>query len=307
MKSKRRRKSKQPKSSGNISPWFTLAAIIFFLYTIANFGGIINYVGQGKPDAKYISGKILGNIRLTPPPATPTPTSVPTPTPVPLAGYCLNVPVLMYHHIQPNSLAKERGQGALSVDNGEFDLQMGYLVSSGYSVISAEQLVNALINHTGLPSKSIVITMDDGYSDIYAYAYPVLQKYHIVANLMIPTGLLGGQDYLTWSQVAEMVHSGLAYLGGHTWSHYSIAQGPTDKINFEITTGKQQLQDYTGQNVNVFTYPYGSFNNNAIAALRQNGIIGAFSEIPGHWQCDSFVMALHRTRIGNSPLSYYGL
>jgi peptidoglycan/xylan/chitin deacetylase (PgdA/CDA1 family) len=124
--------------------------------------------------------------------------------------------------------------------------------------------------------------------------------------LMIPTGLLGGQDYLTWNQVTEMVHSGLAYVGDHTWSHYSITHGPADKINFEIATGKQQLQDYTGQNVNIFTYPYGSFSNNAITALRQNGITGAFSEIPGHWQCDSFVMALHRTRIGNSSLANYG-
>ncbi len=149
--------------------------------------------------------------------------------------------------------------------------------------------------------------MDDGYGDIYSFAYPILQKYHIIANLMIPTGLLGGADYLSWSQLEEMVHSGLAYVTDHTWSHYAITRGPLDKIKFEIETGKQQLQDHTEQNVNLFTYPYGAISANAISILQSEGFIGAFSEIPGFWQCDSFVMALHRTRIGNAPLSHYGL
>lgn len=238
---------------------------------------------------------------------SPTPTSIPTPTPVPLIGYCLNVPVLMYHHIQPNSEAENKGQKALSIDVDAFDRQMDYLVSSGYTTISAKQLADALINKTSLPQKSIVITIDDGYRDVYQYVYPILQKYRVVANLMIPSGLMGGTDYLSWGELQEMTRSGLVFVGNHTWSHYSITRGPLDKIKFEIATGKQQLQDYTGQNVETFTYPYGEFNDNAILVLKNEGFVAAFSEIPGFWQCDSFIMALHRTRIGNSHLSYYGL
>jgi peptidoglycan/xylan/chitin deacetylase (PgdA/CDA1 family) len=92
----------------------------------------------------------------------------------------------------------------------------------------------------------------------------------------------------------------------HTWSHYSITQS-ADKARYEVATAKQQLQDHAGQNVNTFVYPYGAVNSSAIAVLQQEGVTGAFSEIGGHWQCDSFIMALHRTRIGNAPLSYYGL
>lgn len=273
--------------------------MVLLLYLIINFKGIASFVYS-------ISAPTPTPTQIPTPTLTPTPTPSPTPTPIPLVGFCLNIPVLMYHHIQPNAEAESKGQKALSVDNGQFDLQMGYLVSSGYSVISAKQLVDALISHTQL-SKSIVVTIDDGYNDIYSYAYPILQKYHIIANLMIPTGLMGGADYLSWGQLEEMVHSGLVYVGDHTWSHYAVTQGSNDKIKYEIATGKQQLQDHTGQNVNLFTYPYGAFSNNAISALQQAGFVGAFSGIPGHWQCDSFLMTLHRTRIGNAPLSYYGL
>jgi len=282
-----------------------LGILSLCLYLLINFKGIASSFGSRNSGEKFISAKFLGNLPLIPS-LTPTPTVIPTPTPVPLVGFCLNVPVLMYHHIQPEAEAQAKGQKALTVDSGAFDLQMGYLASHGYSAISAQQLVDALISHTQL-SKSIVVTIDDGYSDIYQYAYPVLQKYHIIANLMIPTGLLGGADYMSWGQLEEMVHSGLVFVGDHTWSHYVVTHGSNDKIKYEIVTGKQQLQDHTGQNVDTFTYPYGAFNSNAISILQQEGIKGAFSEIPGHWQCDSFLMTLHRSRIGNAPLSAYGL
>jgi peptidoglycan/xylan/chitin deacetylase (PgdA/CDA1 family) len=306
MRSKRRRISRRKKPAKINFPWFKLIILVLLLYFIANIIEIIRSAGYKTTETKYIPGNSLGSIPLTPP-ATPTPTLIPTPTQIPLIGYCLNVPVLMYHHIQPAAEAQNKGQGALSIDSGEFDLQMGYLAGKDYSFISAHQLVDALASHGDLPSKSIVITMDDGYSDIYAYAYPILQKYHIIANIGVITGLVGGADYLSWGQIEEMSHSGLVYMVNHTWSHYSITHGSSDKVEFEIATAKQQLRDHTGQNMDTFIYPYGAVNSSAIAALQKEGIRGAFSEIWGRWQCDSFIMALHRTRVGNTSLSYYGL
>lgn len=223
------------------------------------------------------------------------------------SGFCLNAPVLMYHHIQPYSEAQKKLQTSLSVDNIIFDQQMAYLVSNGYSTITAKQLVDAVKTHSPLPSKSIVITLDDGYKDAHTYAYPILQKYHLTANMMISTGLVGGEDYLSWEQIGEMSRSGLVYFTDHTWSHYSLGNASSDKITFEIMTAKQQLEDHTGQKVDIFTYPYGSFSNLVVSILQQNGFIGAFSTIPGFYQCDSFIMDLHRIRIGNASLSAYGL
>jgi peptidoglycan/xylan/chitin deacetylase (PgdA/CDA1 family) len=221
--------------------------------------------------------------------------------------YCLNVPVLMYHHIQPYNLAKERGQTSLTVDNEVFDQQMAYLASSGYTAISAEQLINALLTKTGLPGKPIVITMDDGYKDNFEYAYPIIQKYGLTANIMIPTGLMENSGWLTWSDLKTMVDSGRFFAYDHTWSHTSLVGLPDDKIQTEIMTAKKQLEEHLGRSITVFTYPYGSQNSRVINVLANNGFSGAFSTIGGSYQCNSFIMALHRTRIGNGPLSSYGL
>ncbi len=225
----------------------------------------------------------------------------------PAAGYCLSVPVLLYHHIQPQSEAIRKGQASLSVDNGFFDRQMQYLLENGYNTINAPTLINALLSRTPLPPKSILVTIDDGYKDAFIYAFPILQKYHITANFMIATGLTGGEDNMSWDQISQIKQSGLAYFVDHTWSHYAISHGTFDKIQYEIQTGKKQLEEHTGQSVNIFTYPYGSFSNNAIEILKNDGFIGAFSTIPGFLQCDSFIMTLHRNHIGNAPLSSYGL
>ena len=167
--------------------------------------------------------------------------------------------------------------------------------------------MNALRAHSLLPPKSIVVTIDDGYKDDFDYILPIIKKYNITVNLMIATGLVDGSDFLSWDQINQLKQSGLVYFTDHTWSHYPVSRGPQSKIQFEIQTAKQQLEQHTGQTINIFTYPYGSFNQNAISTLQSDGFIGAFSTIPGFLQCDSFIMSLHRNHIGNAPLSYYGL
>jgi len=233
---------------------------------------------------------------------------VPVPTQAPLTGYCLKVPVLTYHHIQPQKDAVFKKQSSLSVDSNIFDGQMAYLTANGYTSIFANELINALINHSALPEKPIVITMDDGYVDNYTYALPILQKYNIKANLMLTTGLVGSNsDMLTWSQIQDIKNSGRFYFTNHTWSHQSVTRASKNKIETEIDMAASQLKQYAGQDSNIFTYPYGELNNNAIQILQNKGYVGAFSTIPGFYQCDSFIMTLHRTRVGNSSLSAYGI
>lgn len=284
---------------------YCLVAIAFFLFYV-----VISFKNDNvnKFKATTISSKLnfsVGKSKKILYNTTPTPTIAPTDTP--LTGFCLHVPVLMYHHIQPYEVAKTLGQTALTVDSAIFDTQMQYLSQNGYTTLFANDFINALIRKQQLPAKSVVITIDDGYEDNYIYALPILQKYQIKANIMIATGLMGNSNMLSWDQVKSLKNSGLVYFSNHTWSHYAINHGSQDKIESEISTAQKQIQDNLGYVTNVFTYPYGALSDNAASTLKKLGIAGAFSEIPGTTQCDSFLLTLHRTRIGNSPLSYYGL
>lgn len=277
------------------------------------------YVGeQLKRVQPLISLKHVARAEEIPLTLTPTPTLTPTltltptpsvePTPV-YKGFCLQVPVLMYHHVSPQSIAVEKGHTSLNVDSGIFDGQMGYLAAHGYTTYFAEDVVNALLTHTPLPGKPIVVTLDDGYDDVYTYAFPSMRKYGIKASLFVPTGLMGvtagTNAYYNWGQLSDMVGSGLARAYNHTWSHHAMG---SSEDAYEITTAQTQLQQH-GFNTHIFAYPYGT--NAGLASvhtiLQSQGIPGAFSTIGGTVQCDSFIMSLHRTRVGNTAFPAYGI
>ncbi len=304
--------TKRHKSYGNVLLILAGLSILLSLF-YANFsvtvkkkevkkayGSTINY-------SKASFRDLFGHSLDLAPTASPTAKITPTPTEQPPSGFCLNVPVLMYHHVEPYEIARKEGHAQLTVDAGTFDSQMKYLAEKGYNTISAEELVRALIAHTPLPPKTIVITLDDGYSDNYTYAFASAKKYNTRINLMIPTGLLGNSGYMTWDNLKEMVNSGLAYAYDHTWSHYSIAKGSYQKVEQEIVLAKQQLEQQLGKPVVIFTYPYGPSSQMAIEILKKNGFLGAFTTNPSHIQCDSYIYTLKRTRIGNASLSFYGI
>jgi peptidoglycan/xylan/chitin deacetylase (PgdA/CDA1 family) len=263
---------------------------------------------EGFGSGLFLSQKIIQPTPIVLPILTPmvTPTTPTTPQEQ-LSGFCISVPVLMYHHIQPMEQAIKNDETALTVDTNVFDAQMGYLNSMGYRTIRAEELVRALREKQSVPNKSIIITIDDGYSDIYTYAYPIAKKYSIVLNLMIPTGLVNNKGYMSWDNIREMVAAGQTTVANHTWSHFQLTRGDSVKQQMEIVTAKTQLIQNAGTDSTIFSYPYGSYNDISVQTLLQNNFSGAFSTFPGRIQCDSILFALHRDRIGNVPLSSYGL
>jgi peptidoglycan/xylan/chitin deacetylase (PgdA/CDA1 family) len=221
--------------------------------------------------------------------------------------FCQHVPVLFYHHIEPLYEAKKKEHAQFTVDTLEFERQLIYLQKNGYKTVTAQKLINSLLTKDPLPAKSVVITIDDGFEDIYPYAFPLIKKYNFVASLMLPTGLVGTKNYLTWDQVKEMNASGVFSIYNHSVTHANFTYISKEQMQKEIIQAKEDLQNKLGITSTTFTYPFGDINDTAIALLKENGYKGAFSTIQGQNQCDTDIMRLSRTRIGNQPLSAYGL
>lgn len=222
-------------------------------------------------------------------------------------SFCLEVPIILYHHIQPMADAIEEEHAQLTVDSVIFDEQMKYLVQAGYHSLSVAEVVDALRNKTILPEKSIVITIDDGYLDNYTYGFQILKKYNLKGNFMIPTGLIMNPGYMTWDNVREIRNSTIGYIYNHTWSHSALGYQNKEKIDSELSISKMQFVEQIGDSPNILTYPYGSFSPIAVQELRAHGFIAGLTTIPGRTQCDDNIMTLYRDHIGNAPLSLYGL
>ena len=92
--------------------------------------------------------------------------------------------VLMYHKV--NDLPGN----PLSVPVGVFDEQMAQLRELAYTVVALDDVLEYYANAAELPSRSVLITFDDGYRDNLEHAAPVLERYGYPAVLFVPIAYL---------------------------------------------------------------------------------------------------------------------
>lgn len=195
-----------------------------------------------------------------------------------LAGWLFYGPfdgviVLEYHRVHDDD-------SIYSISPNLFDQQMQYLAQNGYTVISLEQLEDGLTNKAPLPSKSVLITFDDGYEDNYSSALPILEKYNMHSVVFIIVDKVGQQNYLTWDEIKEM-QARNTEIESHTLSHQSLLGLNLDEQKKEIEASKFILEQHLGHPVTYFSYPYGDFNSSMFSLLQNAGYHGAFSGITG--------------------------
>jgi peptidoglycan/xylan/chitin deacetylase (PgdA/CDA1 family) len=204
----------------------------------------------------------------------------------------LNVPILMYHN-----------------PPADFDAQLDFLQSHGYTSISLDQLDAALAGYGSLPPKPVVITLDDGFSSQMS-AVASLQRHRMAATFYIITGgersnwCIGanrrnfncGDNYLTWSQIKAIDSDPLFTIAGHTVDHSNLASMSPEEQRFEIVVGKQIIEQNIGHPIRHFAYPYGSFNGITASIARQAGYVDAVSTLPGTIQSVGNLYSLHRIR-----------
>jgi peptidoglycan/xylan/chitin deacetylase (PgdA/CDA1 family) len=68
-----------------------------------------------------------------------------------------------------------------------FEEQMEFLAKKGYYTLSAEEFLAFKKGNYKPPKKSLLLTFDDGWRDLYFYAYPILKKYGLKATAFLVT------------------------------------------------------------------------------------------------------------------------
>ncbi|TMG01576.1 MAG: hypothetical protein E6I09_12260 [Chloroflexi bacterium] len=140
-------------------------------------------------------------------PSPPTPDPTPSPSPwlpgTPWPGR-VNMPILMYHHID-NVTPASALDASLTTNDAEFSKQLAYLRCAGYTSVTLQQLFDGIYTGAPLPSKPVVLTFDDGYSDAFTDAFPLLRKYGFGGSFAIVTGFVGQPGYVNWEALGKPV------------------------------------------------------------------------------------------------------
>ena len=214
----------------------------------------------------------------------------------------------MYHHISDKPTHNVLDQ-SLTITSKLFRQQMDHLKQRGYSTITFNQLFAALYYNGPLPAKPIILTFDDGYDDAYTYAYPALVQHGFSGMFYIITGKVGWQGQMTWSQMSQMLASGMQ-MGSHTVHHVDMGQVYTnspEQAQQELQVSRTTMQQHFGTIIQQFCYPSGEpFRHGSlylrrviVGLLVSDGYIGATTDpgMTGTEQNSQFPFVLLRLRI----------
>jgi peptidoglycan/xylan/chitin deacetylase (PgdA/CDA1 family) len=209
---------------------------------------------------------------------------------IPLGRRAIYVPILMYHYIRPApNRFRDRLGWNLTTTPADFQAQMTWLALNGYHAIDFNDLRAYFAGRTPLLSRPVVITLDDGYKDLYTTAYPILKSLNFKAVAYIVTSFVGQSRYVTADQVVEMDQNGIE-IASHTVDHANLARTSLYWATYQLSASKVWLQRLIGHSVVDFAYPSGKFSPMVIGALQTTGYDTAVTEMSGtlHSRADRY-------------------
>ena len=203
------------------------------------------------------------------------------------------LPILLYHRVVNDTC--NIGKHKTYVWENAFRKQMQWLKENGYQTLTFSEL-DALPSGSDL-KKNIIITFDDGYTDNYTIAFPILKEFGLKAVIYLVTdcrrnewNLQEGEpvlELMSKDQIDEMQNHGFEF-GGHTRHHVDLKRSNPDKQNEEIAGCFIDLEKLTGRVPLSFAYPYGAYNDDTIKALASSGFKYGVTTIfgPHNWSDD---------------------
>ena len=143
----------------------------------------------------------------------------------------------------------------------------------------------------GLPPRSIMITFDDGYEDVYTSAYPILAKYGMTATVFVLAGYIGKfntwdvrlrlkqSPHLTGIQIQNLFGKGFG-IASHGMHHRFLTRCDEANTRAELWESKAILEGLLHHPVHGFAYPYGSLNSKVAERVKSAGYRVAFGLKP---------------------------
>ena len=176
------------------------------------------------------------------------------------------IPILMYHYFF-DSEAGETGKDSNWMDVKDFEKQLKYLSDNNYYYPTWQEVYDFVEGKITLPSKSVVITMDDGHKSIYAYAIPLLEKYKVKATAFIITSKDNAKkikkytnhEYIEFQSHTHNMHQG-GCSGGHGGLFRCISY---DKGLADL---KKSIE-FLGKS-DALAYPFGDVTKNVLTITK---------------------------------------
>ncbi|MCI0561553.1 MAG: polysaccharide deacetylase family protein [Nitrososphaera sp.] len=192
----------------------------------------------------------------------------------------LKIPILMYHSITKDLDEKVHPYFRTATSPEVFERHMAWLSQSGFQALTLSEAVRILqgfpdqpVNQPALSTellksptfpnllrRPVVVTFDDGFQDFYTTAFPIVERYGFRATVFLASRYIGktfltGRHCLRVQEIRELVTKGVEF-GSHTVNHPQLKELSRNEIIYELADSKKFIEDITGSEVSLFSYPY---------------------------------------------------
>jgi len=199
------------------------------------------------------------------------------------------VMVVMFHSIGGETSGNQ-------ISKADFHALMQALHDNGFQTITTSQLAEFLENNIKIPSRSVVLILDDRRPGTVSLEFmPYLNDYNWTLTLAWPIGagddstdkkpasnVLPGENFTNlWEQMEAYNATGRLDIQAHGVVHYPILAGSSDAyIRGELQGSIDAIKQHFNKVPIAFIWPGGNFTPRAVEMARQLGYQLGFTVNP---------------------------
>ena len=206
------------------------------------------------------------------------------------------VPILMYHELA--SPPADAPYPELYVEPADFRRQLNWLARHGYHPVTLHAVWEHWHGGKRLPSRPIVLSIDDGFRSTSSLALPALRRRGWPAVLNLALHHLDVRWGLWSRDVRELIAEGWE-LASHTLTHPDLTGVGDEQLEREVAGSRRALRTRFRVPVDFFCYPSGRYDAHVVAAVRRAGYLGAMTTLEGPARIDE-AYVLRRVRVNRS-------
>lgn len=138
------------------------------------------------------------------------------------------------------------------------------------------------IKNQDISKNQILVTFDDGYSNINEFAVPILDEVGGVATVFAISDYVGKKnswdyfpvekqvDHMNWTELRELHDRGWE-IGSHGKTHRRLVGMDTKQVRSELITSKKHIEDQLGGEVTTFCPPFNVWDSDLVSEIEQAG------------------------------------
>jgi peptidoglycan/xylan/chitin deacetylase (PgdA/CDA1 family) len=203
------------------------------------------------------------------------------------------LPILAMHGVEPVP------SGKYELSSAAFEYLLSTLKSYGYKTVTLMDVLAYIDKGKKLPAKPIIISMDDGYQNLYTNAFPLAKKYGFKFTVFLVTGLIGDNEatrrlnefdadvrgiparqMLIWPEIQAMSKAGMEFQS-HTWGHEVVSDMDGAAIQQTLKQSKSDIEVKLGKPCVFVAWPHDATSEEAISLLAASGYRGALRAYGG--------------------------